>query len=78
MICSNDVTKEWLINIVPKLEGLWDGADIKTVVMGTPPKLIRATIVMPAPTYEPTVLFQIITRKIRLKQHIGNTSQEPK
>lgn len=59
LICNNDATKDWLLAIIPKLT-LWEGALVEARVIGPPPKLIRASIVMPAPTYEPSTLFSII------------------
>lgn len=62
LICSNDKTKEWVETIIPNMNELWNNeVKPKIVVIGPPPKLIRSSIVMPAPTYEPPVLFSIIS-----------------
>lgn len=61
VICNNDVSKDWLEEAITKLENLWEGAEIKIVQMGPPPKLINSTIILPAKTYEPSTLFSIIS-----------------
>lgn len=60
LICSNDRTKDWVEAIFPTLD-LGEGANFKLVIIGPPPKLFKANIVMPAKTYNPATLFSIIT-----------------
>lgn len=60
MVCKNDETRAWLLNTIPDLKDLWENAAIKASEMGPPPKLVTASISMPAKTYDPPVLFQII------------------
>ncbi|KAJ6639147.1 hypothetical protein Bhyg_11887, partial [Pseudolycoriella hygida] len=60
MICKNDETKAWLEETVPQLTDLLDGVKIHVINQGAPPKMVAVTISMPANTYEPVVLFQII------------------
>lgn len=61
LVCSNTETKEWIETTVPKLHDLWNDAKLEVEIVGPPPRLIRTTIVMPAKTYEPSVLFSIIS-----------------
>lgn len=60
IICTDEATRDWTVGIVPKLEGLWQGARIKSVASGPPPVLVRATVTMALPTPEPNDFFNII------------------
>lgn len=60
IICSNAATRDWTIDIIPRLEGLWTGANLRIVQPGPPPTLIRATVQMSMPTMEPNDFFTII------------------
>ncbi|XP_037038911.1 uncharacterized protein LOC119076334 [Bradysia coprophila] len=61
VICANVDSKEWLLDTVGKLEKKIEGIEIGTKELGVPPKMITVTITMPVKTYEPPVLFSIIT-----------------
>ncbi|KAJ6647596.1 hypothetical protein Bhyg_02819, partial [Pseudolycoriella hygida] len=61
LICENDVTKDWLMNTIPKLEGLSKDLSFEAVVIGAPPQLYRESVNVPAKAFEPpTSLFSII------------------
>lgn len=60
IVCADITTKEWVIDIVPKLDGLWQGANLKVVATGPPPVLNRATVILQLPTPEPDDFFKII------------------
>lgn len=60
LICKNDETMKWLLEVTPTLDNLWDNAEIQAVVIGPPPKLIMGSIIMPAKVYEPATLFRIV------------------
>lgn len=72
LICQNTETKDWVMKTVPNLKDLWAEAEFNVIEIGPPSKLIRSSIVMPAQTHEPAVLFSII--KAQLRQNFGNTS----
>lgn len=60
LICSDSRTRDWVVATVPTLDGLWQGANIRAVVSGPPPNLIRATLVMQIPAPEPNDFFNIV------------------
>ncbi|XP_037048498.1 uncharacterized protein LOC119083963 [Bradysia coprophila] len=60
LICTDTTTRDWVVAIVPKLEGLWQGANIRSVVSGPPPKLIRGTVIVQLPAPDPNDFFNII------------------
>lgn len=49
-----------MVGIIPKLDSLWQGGQLKAVASGPPPVLIRATINMALPAPEPNDFFNII------------------
>lgn len=61
LICNNDVSKDWLLATIPKLEGISQGLAFEAVVVGTPPKFLRASVKVPAKAFEtPPALFTVI------------------
>lgn len=61
LFCSNETTKNWVVDTMPRLQDLWENVKLVCKVVGPPPKLRRSTIMMPAPTYQPPILFSIIS-----------------
>lgn len=59
-ICSSEFAKDWVIKIVPKLEGLWPGAQLKAIHTGPPPTLLRSTVNMKLPAMESIDFFTVI------------------
>ncbi|KAJ6643968.1 hypothetical protein Bhyg_08933 [Pseudolycoriella hygida] len=59
-ICTDSETRDWVIAAVPQLDGLWAGANLKTVESGPPAKLVRATVIVAFPWIEPNDMFTII------------------
>lgn len=60
IICADAGTRDWVLETIPRLEGLWQGADLRVVQSGAPPKLVRATVIMTLPAPEPNDFFNII------------------
>lgn len=61
IICRNDASKKWLLDTVLKLGNEIEGISFGTKELGVPPKMFTVNITMPAKSYEPPVLFSIIT-----------------
>ncbi len=59
-ICSDTTTRDWVVGIVDRLEGLWTGADLRAVKSGAPARLVRATVNVNLPYMEPNDMFTII------------------
>ncbi|KAJ6642941.1 hypothetical protein Bhyg_07897 [Pseudolycoriella hygida] len=55
--------KEWALNVVPKLSGLWKDSKIKSIDCGEVPRLIRATAIFDNPAPEILDFFDEIELK---------------
>lgn len=62
VVCLNPASKEWVIQTVPTLTGLWKDAKLKIVQAGTPPKLLRATFTLRFPSPEPGAIFSALEK----------------
>lgn len=58
-ICSNVVTRDWLLSIIPTITP-WGNAKIKSVNQGAPPNLIKYTAIMKKPLLEPNDIFTLM------------------
>lgn len=63
IICKNEVSSKWLLDTILKLANEIESIEFGTKELGVLPKMITVNIVMPAKTYEPPVLFNIISEQ---------------
>lgn len=66
VVCENAISKDWIINTLPKLSDLWKDAKLKYVDAGAPPRLYRTTFSLQYPPPEAQMFFQAIERQNRL------------
>lgn len=62
-ICPNEVAKNWAMNIVPLLTGLWENPQIKAIDFGIVPKMVRASVVFQNPPPQPLDFFEDVDFK---------------
>lgn len=60
-ISRNEETKKWIIEVTPTLNfDNWPEANIKAVEAGTPPRMVRASVILSFPTPDVGEVFEII------------------
>lgn len=65
LVCENEMSRDWVIDTLPKLTDLWKDASLTAINVGAPPKLVRASFALPYPAPQPSQLFEMISRQNR-------------